>query len=1072
MENEEEKMKRKLLCGLLALMMCLSLLPGAAWAEDTGTAEPQQTEFEQPEEQPTATERPAVTTPEPDPIPAPEQPAPEQPAPEQPVPEQPTPEQPAPEGEGGGDVPPAQEQPECVCTAPCAEGSVNAECPVCGAENADLTACKGQPVQTADAPTELILPVCSCEEPCTEEHMNAECPVCGAEGAAIGQCGKYMPVVLAAAANGSTVVTDENKGKLGDILNDAGVTDIIIKVDVEYAGNINAPTKNITVSSGCTFTWSRYSGTFSVGTLTIEQGAAFATSTNDIVDKRTVSGNIINNGTITIGGTSGNCYWNATTIGTGSMTASNGTYFNYGNVPPNTTGGRINIVKDISDNNGVTVSLPTDLKVGDTAKFDVKNLIDGINLSDVFTFNWKMNNSSFSSEPNPTLTQTGSLKLKLTLKDNYCMRSSSGTRGSSVSSVAVTVAAATFDTVYVSANGSDGALGSEEAVPVDTLREALKRVSEGGTIILLSALEVKNVPVNKNVTVKSKDGSTFTLTSGGFDPLFINSGKTLTLDNVAFSKDSSIKPSTGASGCTLRLQNCGASGSVSVQGVQNVILSSAVINGTVTDAENIVLNGNAEINGSFYTNNLTATGSGNKLTIPGNNATATGSITVEGNSITLEPGKLERGTKLIQVPQASKDDITKSFVLSNDENGKYALKCRTPNNGQYTYIGISQRIESTDVKFAVLNEPVLGETVFSGYDVKVNGKPDTFYVGDYNSGRVWSGYNAADGKWAVGDVPQLTLVLSATIPSNDYEFWHFDDTFKPSDVSVYTWILGTDTTFTDANLRRDVTAAFATNGKAGNDGRTLSLVLTYPKITKAAQTVTLDTAEAALGCKETLTRTGSCTSGAALTYTSSDPTIASVDPKTGVVTALRPGTVTITAAAPETEQYTSAAASYTVTVSHKFADTWQSDANEHWKLCACGEKGEKAAHSGGTATCTNKAKCEVCGAEYGALDPKNHSDLRHVPARGATYLADGNIEYWYCAGCTRYYLDSAATRETTLAATVIPRLRWYDGKNPRTGDDAELALPLALFVSSAVIAAAAALLLTKKRALRGGKQKD
>ena len=52
---------------------------------------------------------------------------------------------------------------------------------------------------------------------------------------------------------------------------------------------------------------------------------------------------------------------------------------------------------------------------------------------------------------------------------------------------------------------------------------------------------------------------------------------------------------------------------------------------------------------------------------------------------------------------------------------------------------------------------------------------------------------------------------------------------------------------------------------------------------------------------------------------------------------------------------------------HDYGTAWESDANEHWNECACGEKTNKAAHSGGTATCQAKAKCEVCNAEYGEL---------------------------------------------------------------------------------------------------------
>ena len=36
---------------------------------------------------------------------------------------------------------------ECVCTEPCTEDNINEDCPVCGAEDADLTVCKGEPAQ-------------------------------------------------------------------------------------------------------------------------------------------------------------------------------------------------------------------------------------------------------------------------------------------------------------------------------------------------------------------------------------------------------------------------------------------------------------------------------------------------------------------------------------------------------------------------------------------------------------------------------------------------------------------------------------------------------------------------------------------------------------------------------------------------------------------------------------------------------------------------------------------------------------------------------------------------------------
>ena len=79
-------------------------------------------------------------------------------------------------------------------------------------------------------------------------------------------------------------------------------------------------------------------------------------------------------------------------------------------------------------------------------------------------------------------------------------------------------------------------------------------------------------------------------------------------------------------------------------------------------------------------------------------------------------------------------------------------------------------------------------------------------------------------------------------------------------------------------------------------------------------------------------------------------------------------------------------------------------------------------HTGGTATCKDKAKCEVCGESYGELDANNHTDLKHFPAVAATKTAEGNIEYWYCGGCGKYFADKAAAKEITKADTVTPKL--------------------------------------------------
>ena len=100
-------------------------------------------------------------------------------------------------------------------------------------------------------------------------------------------------------------------------------------------------------------------------------------------------------------------------------------------------------------------------------------------------------------------------------------------------------------------------------------------------------------------------------------------------------------------------------------------------------------------------------------------------------------------------------------------------------------------------------------------------------------------------------------------------------------------------------------------------------------------------------------------------------------------------------------------------------------------------------HTGGTATCAQKAVCEVCGKAYGELDPKNHTDLKHIPAKAATKTAGGNIEYWYCEDCDKYFADAAATKEIKQADTVTAKLSGA-AKSPQTGGDSGVATVLLL----------------------------
>ena len=122
------------------------------------------------------------------------------------------------------------------------------------------------------------------------------------------------------------------------------------------------------------------------------------------------------------------------------------------------------------------------------------------------------------------------------------------------------------------------------------------------------------------------------------------------------------------------------------------------------------------------------------------------------------------------------------------------------------------------------------------------------------------------------------------------------------------------------------------------------------------------------------------------------------------------------------------------------------DANKDHVCDLCGKVITN--HAGGKETCRDKAVCEVCGKSYGKLDLNNHTDLKHFPAKAATEDSEGNVEYWYCSGCNKYYRGKDGTKEIAKADTVTAKLP----KSPPTGDNSSLMLWIALlFISGGVV---------------------
>ena len=151
-------------------------------------------------------------------------------------------------------------------------------------------------------------------------------------------------------------------------------------------------------------------------------------------------------------------------------------------------------------------------------------------------------------------------------------------------------------------------------------------------------------------------------------------------------------------------------------------------------------------------------------------------------------------------------------------------------------------------------------------------------------------------------------------------------------------------------------------------------------------------------------------------------------------------------------------AEMTVTVNdgHTFGDWTSNGDGTHTRQCTadgCTEGVE-------TDNCTDEDKnhkCDICGKII-----SNHTDLKHFPAKAVTEDSEGNIEYWYCSGCGKYYSDKDGTKEIAKADTVTAKLP----KSPQTGDNNNLMLWIALlFISGG---ACTALTVKRKKSYRPG----
>lgn len=400
-----------------------------------------------------------------------------------------------------------------------------------------------------------------------------------------------------------------------------------------------------------------------------------------------ISGTIVNNGTIKITG-SGQCIWTAQTTGTGKIVADNQkwgeyqTYVDYGCVPDAMLEGsncRINIVKDVSIQ--PTVSLPSDMKVGDTITPTFTNIVNGVDLENAFKFKWENNgNTVYNGAVSPTLTKKGTLKLTVSVKKPYVMRSSSGSYG--ISDVSGTVKEVLLDTVYVNANsGNNNNIGNTKAAPMKTIGKAIDKVNDGGTIILLSDYTSTALSFDKNVTIKSDDGGKYTVQVTR--EVAVKDDMTVTFDSVNVKDFNFTKYYSSSVGSgNVVFKNCTGSGiEIADNVISNVTLENSQLGGRFGAQGTLTLK-NATINGSFSTKDFVA--KGENIYVPEDNRSKVSRI--EGTATIEKAVEIQLSAPDATTPYQERKLIETTADASNfTVSSPYQLKKQTEYNGTYIY---------------------------------------------------------------------------------------------------------------------------------------------------------------------------------------------------------------------------------------------------------------------------------------------------------------------------------------------------------------------------------------------------
>lgn len=121
--------------------------------------------------------------------------------------------------------------------------------------------------------------------------------------------------------------------------------------------------------------------------------------------------------------------------------------------------------------------------------------------------------------------------------------------------------------------------------------------------------------------------------------------------------------------------------------------------------------------------------------------------------------------------------------------------------------------------------------------------------------------------------------------------------------------------------------------------------------------------------------------------------------------------------------------------SHSYKTNYSYNENSHWIECSrCGDKKDKAEHTGGKATVNEKAKCDICKASYGEYAELviNWQTEALLPVNGSTFcLANDRIRNWYEGYNYKTTDTDAHWLESDIFTPNVPVLKWSVGEEAK-----------------------------------------